>query len=79
MMRSPVVPAILQYCLTNFYISFTNIMACTIFRGISLEMLEDQPASLMDSARMASALRLHSASLPAAYRAAHLDPELDFG
>lgn len=55
MMYSPLVPAILHYSLVNTYIAFTNLMACKIFRGIALGMMQDNPSG-WNTARIEAAL-----------------------
>ncbi|KZP33082.1 hypothetical protein FIBSPDRAFT_1036238 [Athelia psychrophila] len=55
MMCSPLVPVIMHYSLINTYITFTNIMACKIFRGIALGMMQDSPSS-WNTARIGAAL-----------------------
>ncbi|KZP18870.1 hypothetical protein FIBSPDRAFT_955838 [Athelia psychrophila] len=54
-MESPLLSNILHYSLANAYIAFTNIMACRIFRGITLGMMEDNPTT-WNTARIGAAL-----------------------
>ncbi|KZP33070.1 hypothetical protein FIBSPDRAFT_1036230 [Athelia psychrophila] len=59
MMCSPLVPVIMHYSLINTYIAFTNLMACKIFRGIALGMMQDNPSS-WNTARISAALEAHA-------------------
>ncbi|KZP02047.1 hypothetical protein FIBSPDRAFT_970588 [Athelia psychrophila] len=58
-MCSPLVPVIMHYSLVNTYIAFTNLMACRIFRGIALGMMQDNPSS-WNTARISAALEAHA-------------------
>ncbi|KZP07984.1 hypothetical protein FIBSPDRAFT_840687 [Athelia psychrophila] len=61
---SPLVPVSARSSLTTSYMAFTNIMACTVFRGVALGMLENSPTSTgLSSTRIAAAFEL--ASFPA--------------
>ncbi|KZP31072.1 hypothetical protein FIBSPDRAFT_814412 [Athelia psychrophila] len=42
---SPLIPATSHDVLTTAYVTFTNIMACRVFRGVALGMLETSPTS----------------------------------
>ncbi|KZP25789.1 hypothetical protein FIBSPDRAFT_949901 [Athelia psychrophila] len=54
-MFSPTVPAASHYLLTPGYLAFTNIMACHIFRGVALGMMEG-PSGLTTT-KIAAALQ----------------------
>lgn len=56
---SPLVPATTRVIFRAFYIGFTNIMACTVFRGVALGMMQTENASFgLSSTRVAAAFRL---------------------
>lgn len=59
MMESPSVPTVLHYAFVNTYIAFTNLMACKIFRGISLGILINDPTS-WNTARINAVLESHA-------------------
>ncbi|KZP29605.1 hypothetical protein FIBSPDRAFT_195126 [Athelia psychrophila] len=69
-MASPLVPEIQKYTLVNTYVTFTNIMACRVFRGVALGMLVDSN-TFMGSIRI-SASTTPSYPPPAAYNPTHL-------
>ncbi|KZP26570.1 hypothetical protein FIBSPDRAFT_854614 [Athelia psychrophila] len=73
-MVSPLVPEIQKYTLVNTYVTFTNIMACRVFRGVALGMLVDSNTVLsMGSIRVAAptpTTRYYPP--PAAYNPTHL-------
>ncbi|KZP18932.1 hypothetical protein FIBSPDRAFT_1045866 [Athelia psychrophila] len=54
-MESPLFSGAIHYAPASTYITFTNIMACRIFRGITLGMMEDHPTT-WDTARIGAAL-----------------------
>ncbi|KAF7974608.1 hypothetical protein HWV62_11572 [Athelia sp. TMB] len=60
-MESPRLGSVTRYSLVNMYIAFTNIMACRVFRGIALGVMEDNlnPTS-WNTARIAAALESHA-------------------
>ncbi|KZP18931.1 hypothetical protein FIBSPDRAFT_955892 [Athelia psychrophila] len=53
--KSPLISGVVPYAPASAYIAFTNIMACRIFRGITLGMMEDHPTT-WDTARIGAAL-----------------------
>ncbi|KZP29162.1 hypothetical protein FIBSPDRAFT_947163 [Athelia psychrophila] len=58
-MVSPLVPANYHSVLTASYITFTNIMACRVFRGVALGMLEKSPTTAgLSSTQIAAAFEL---------------------
>ncbi|KZP29163.1 hypothetical protein FIBSPDRAFT_779019 [Athelia psychrophila] len=58
-MVSPLVPASSHSVLTTSYITFTNIMACRVFRGVALGMLEKSPTTAgLSSTQIAAAFEL---------------------
>ncbi|KZP33080.1 hypothetical protein FIBSPDRAFT_1036237 [Athelia psychrophila] len=58
-MCSPLVPVGMHYSLINTYLGFTNLMACKIFRGTALGMMQDSPSS-WNTARIGAALDSHA-------------------
>ncbi|KZP14279.1 hypothetical protein FIBSPDRAFT_1048841 [Athelia psychrophila] len=61
---SPLIPASSHYALNTAYFAFTNIMACRVFRGVALGVLEKSPTSAgLSSTRIGAAFEL--ASVPA--------------
>lgn len=50
---------VLRYSTVNGYIAFTNVMACRVFRGVTLGMLEDNP-TIWNMARVHAALETHA-------------------
>ncbi|KZP07989.1 hypothetical protein FIBSPDRAFT_1052653 [Athelia psychrophila] len=58
-MVSPLVPVSSHHLLNTPYIAFTNIMACRVFRGVALGMLEKSLTSAgLSSTRIAAAFEL---------------------
>ncbi|KZP05148.1 hypothetical protein FIBSPDRAFT_1052649 [Athelia psychrophila] len=57
---SPLIPVSSHYVLNTPYIMFTNVMACRVFRGVALGMLEKSPtiAAGLSSTRIAAAFEL---------------------
>ncbi|KZP25352.1 hypothetical protein FIBSPDRAFT_388354 [Athelia psychrophila] len=56
LMLSPAPPAA-RYSLVTMYIGFTNIMACRVFRGVALGMMERSP-TMLNSTEIAAAFQL---------------------
>ncbi|KZP07856.1 hypothetical protein FIBSPDRAFT_901729 [Athelia psychrophila] len=56
-MVSPLVPVNFHYLLNTTYMAFTNLMACRVFRGVALGMLETSSGTVTDlsSTRIAAA------------------------
>ncbi|KZP04535.1 hypothetical protein FIBSPDRAFT_968057 [Athelia psychrophila] len=58
-MVSPRIPASYHFVLSTPYMMFTNVMACRVFRGVALGMLEESPtAPGLSSTRIAIAFEL---------------------
>ncbi|KZP14289.1 hypothetical protein FIBSPDRAFT_834142 [Athelia psychrophila] len=56
---SPLIPASSHYALNTAYFAFTNIMACRVFRGVALGVLEKSPTTAgLSSTRIAAAFEL---------------------
>ncbi|KZP10010.1 hypothetical protein FIBSPDRAFT_1051548 [Athelia psychrophila] len=58
-MESPLIPVNYHYALNTPYMVFTNIMACRVFRGVALGMLENSPTTAgLSSTQIAAAFQL---------------------
>ncbi|KZP31740.1 hypothetical protein FIBSPDRAFT_849230 [Athelia psychrophila] len=60
---SPLIPAGSHFLLYTSYMAFTNIMACRVFRGVALGMIENSPTTAgLSSTRIAAAFELSPVS-----------------
>ncbi|KZP13608.1 hypothetical protein FIBSPDRAFT_1049307 [Athelia psychrophila] len=56
---SPLIPAGSHFLLSSSYMPFMNIMACRVFRGVALGMIENSPTTAgLSSTRIAAAFEL---------------------
>ncbi|KZP29607.1 hypothetical protein FIBSPDRAFT_946849 [Athelia psychrophila] len=71
-MASPLVPEIQKYTLVNTYVTFTNIMACRVFRGVALGMLVDSNTVISMGSIRVTAPTTRYYPPPAAYKPTRL-------
>lgn len=64
---SPLIPATSHYVLDTPYLTFTSIMACKVFRGVALGVLEESPST--------AKLGLSTTSIAAAFELAPVPTE----
>ena len=59
-MLSPLVPTLDHYLLISMYAAFTNIMACRVFRGVALGVMNmgDIPPHGLSTGKIAVAMEL---------------------
>ncbi|KZP26797.1 hypothetical protein FIBSPDRAFT_819071 [Athelia psychrophila] len=65
-MVSPLIPTADHFITAMVLSGFTNIMACRVFRGVALGMMEDHPATGLSTTRIAAAMQLDT--FPSALR-----------
>ncbi|KZP15856.1 hypothetical protein FIBSPDRAFT_1047913 [Athelia psychrophila] len=57
-MVSPSIPTVDHFLTITTLLGFTNMMACRVFRGVALGMMEDYPATGLSSTRIDAAMQL---------------------